>query len=108
LEPFNRTEDPTMTDEMIALRALLEKSSDADLLREMIGFTAHRLMELEVAGLTGAEHGERSPERSITATATASAIGRRAPAPSSCAFPSSGKAAISRRFSSRAGRPRRR
>jgi hypothetical protein len=38
----NRTEDPTMTDEMIALRALLEKSSDADLLREMIGFTAHR------------------------------------------------------------------
>jgi putative transposase len=52
-----------MTDEMIALRALLEKSSDADLLREMIGFTAHRLMELEVAGLTGAGHGERSPDR---------------------------------------------
>jgi hypothetical protein len=66
---FNRTEDPVagldpgMTDEMIALRALLEKSSDADLRREMIGFTAHRLMELEVAGLTGAGHGERSPER---------------------------------------------
>lgn len=52
-----------MTDEMMSLRALLEKSSDADLLREMIGFTAHRLMELEVAGLTGAGHGERSPER---------------------------------------------
>jgi putative transposase len=52
-----------MTDEMIALRALLEKSSDADLLREMIGFTAQRLMELEVAGLTGAGHGERSPDR---------------------------------------------
>ena len=52
-----------MTDEMIALRALLEKSSDADLLREMIGFTAQRLMELEVGGLTGAAHGERSPER---------------------------------------------
>jgi hypothetical protein len=32
-------------------RALLEKSSDADLLREMIGFTAQRLMELEVEGL---------------------------------------------------------
>jgi transposase-like protein len=45
------------------LRALLEKSSDADLLREMIGFTAQRLMELEVEGLTGAAHGERSPER---------------------------------------------
>jgi transposase-like protein len=52
-----------MTDEMMSLRALLEKSSDADLLREMIGFTAHRLMELEVAGLTGAGHGERSLER---------------------------------------------
>jgi transposase-like protein len=48
---------------MMNLRALLEKSSDADLLREMIGFTAQRLMELEVEGLTGAAHGERSPER---------------------------------------------
>src|ERR1700757_5402439 len=52
-----------MTDEMMNLRALLEKSSDADFLREMIGFTAQRLMELEVEGLTGAAHGERSPER---------------------------------------------
>jgi len=52
-----------MTDEMMTLRTLLEKSSDTDLLREMIGFTAQRLMELEVEGLTGAAHGERSPER---------------------------------------------
>ncbi|MGB6255578.1 MAG: IS256 family transposase [Bradyrhizobium sp.] len=62
-EPSNRTEDPAMTDEMMTLRTLLEKSSDTDLLREMIGFTAQRLMELEVEGLTGAAHGERSPER---------------------------------------------
>ena len=52
-----------MTDEMMSLRAVLEKSPDADLLREMIGFAAHRLMELEVEGLTGAGHGERSPGR---------------------------------------------
>src|SRR5947209_13813470 len=52
-----------MTDEMMNLRALLEKSSDADLLREMIGFTAQRLMELEVEGLTGADYGEKNPER---------------------------------------------
>ena len=52
-----------MTDEMMRLRTLLEKSSDTDLLREMIGFTAQRLMELEVSGLTGAAHGERSAER---------------------------------------------
>ena len=43
-----------MTQDMMTLRALLEKSSDADLLREMIGFTAERLMALEVEGLTGA------------------------------------------------------
>src|SRR6195952_4304676 len=52
-----------MTDEMMSLQALLEKSSDTDLLREMIGFAAHRLMELEVENLTGAAHGERSAER---------------------------------------------
>src|ERR687895_662450 len=52
-----------MTDEMMSLRALVEKTPDADLLREMIGFAAERLMELEVASLTGAGYGERSCER---------------------------------------------
>jgi len=52
-----------MTDDMMNLRMLLEKSSDADLLRELIGFAAQRLMELEVGSLTGAGHGERSAER---------------------------------------------
>ena len=52
-----------MTDAMMNLRALIEKAPDADLLREMIGFAAQRLMELEVGGLTGAAYGEKSAER---------------------------------------------
>lgn len=54
-----------MTEETVALRTLLEKSPDADFLREMIGFAAERLMELEVQGLTGAPHGARSDERLV-------------------------------------------
>src|SRR5205823_3560369 len=52
-----------MTDDMIALRELLEKGSDATLLREMIGFAAQRLMELESEALCGAGHRERSEAR---------------------------------------------
>src|ERR1700747_2354984 len=52
-----------MTDDMMNLRTLVEKTPDADPLREMIGFTAQRLMELEVEGLAGAAYGEKSPER---------------------------------------------
>jgi putative transposase len=52
-----------MTDETMNLQALLGKSADADFLREMIGFAAQRLMELEVGGLTGAGYGEKSAER---------------------------------------------
>jgi len=54
-----------MTDDMMNLRALMEKSPDADFLREMIGYGAQRLMELEVGGLTGAAHGEKSAERRV-------------------------------------------
>jgi hypothetical protein len=43
--------ETTITTDRIALRELLEKGSDADLLREMIGFVTERLMRLEVDGL---------------------------------------------------------
>jgi transposase-like protein len=45
------------------LKELLEKTADTDFLREMIGFTAQRLMELEVETLTGAAHSRRSADR---------------------------------------------
>jgi putative transposase len=54
-----------MTNETMNLKRLIEKTPDADLLREMIGFAAERLMEMEVAGLTGAAYGEKSPDRLI-------------------------------------------
>ncbi len=52
-----------MTDDMMHLKALVEKTPDADLLREMIGFAAEKLMELEVGAATGAAWGEKSAQR---------------------------------------------
>ena len=52
-----------MTEDKLDLQALLGKSADADFLREMIGFAAKRLMDLEVGVLTGADYGEKSAER---------------------------------------------
>ncbi len=52
-----------MTEDTMNLRGLLEKTADTDFLREMIGFSAQRLMELEVESLTGAPHGARASDR---------------------------------------------
>ena len=54
-----------MTDEMMDLEVLLEKAGDADFLRATIGFALKRLMELEVAALTGAAWGEKSEGRLV-------------------------------------------
>jgi len=50
---------------MMDLRGLIEKSPDADILREMIGFACQRLMELEVGARTGAPYGEKSADRLV-------------------------------------------
>lgn len=55
-----------MTDDNMDLRSVLEKTGDTDFLREMIGFGAQRLMELEVESLTGAPHGARAPGARLT------------------------------------------
>jgi transposase-like protein len=52
-----------MTIDRTTLKALVEKGSDDDLLREMMAYVANRMMDVEVESLTGAAHGERSPTR---------------------------------------------
>ena len=51
-----------MTDEMMNLRALVERGLDADVLRGMISVAAARPMEPEVGASTGAAHGYRGRE----------------------------------------------
>ena len=48
-----------MTMDKMDVHALIGKTADGDFLREMIGFAAQRLMEMEVGGLTGAAYGEK-------------------------------------------------
>src|SRR3954469_21419386 len=95
-----------MTDDMMNLRTLVEKTPDADLLREMIGFAAQRLMELEVESQTGAAYGEKTPNAWPSATATGTGSGRPGPAQLSCAFPSCARAPTSRASWSRDAWPK--
>ena len=52
-----------MTIDRMTLKTLVERGSDDDLLREMMAYVANRMMDMEVEGLTGAAHGERTPAR---------------------------------------------
>ncbi len=47
----------------IALAELVEKGAQDEILRELLGHVAERLMEFEIEHRTGAEYGERSSER---------------------------------------------
>ena len=47
-----------MTDDRMALIDLIEKGADGDLVRDLLGYAAERMMELEVEARTGAPIGE--------------------------------------------------
>jgi putative transposase len=62
-EDQTQPRERTMTIDRMTLKALIEKGSDDDLLREMMAYVANRMMDMEVESLTGAGHGERTPAR---------------------------------------------
>jgi hypothetical protein len=97
----NLTERSPRTNDMMNVRSLVEKSADADLLREMIGLAAERLMELEVGSATGADFGVKNSMRLAQRNGYRD-IGRRGLAPSSFAFRSCAKAATFRASLNRA------
>ncbi|MFK4384575.1 transposase-like protein [Bradyrhizobium sp. USDA 3397] len=63
---------------MMNLRTLVEKTPGADLLRELIGFAAQRLMEMEFESQTGGGLRREGPERLAQRMATATGSGTRA------------------------------
>jgi putative transposase len=105
------TKESTMTESMIDLPGIIAKSDDGDFLRDLIQDAAQRLMDIEVAAVCGAGHGERSPDRENQRNGyrprqwdtRAGTIGLSIPK-----LRKGVPAAPSRPSSNRAGRPRRR
>ena len=85
----------TMTDDKIALRELLEKGSDTTLLREMIGFAAQRLMDLDPTPCAAPVTASAARAEPTFATAIATATGRPGPELSNAASRSCAAAATS-------------
>jgi putative transposase len=56
--------ETTMAKASIALAELVEKGAQDEIVRELLSHVAERLMEFEIEQRTGADYGERSPERS--------------------------------------------
>jgi putative transposase len=54
-----------MTDDRMALIALIEQQADTDLVREMLSYAAERIMEVVVELHTGVAKGTRSPLREV-------------------------------------------
>ena len=84
-----------------------EDAVDSDFLREMIGFSAQRLMELEVESLTGARHGARDPDRLTHRNGYRERDWETRAGTANCAFRSCGRAATSPAFSNHGEWPRR-
>ena len=97
-----------MTDDRMALLALIEKTADADLVRAMLAFAAERLMDLEVEAKAGVPAGVRSPERLNHRNGYRERAGTPGRAGLNSPSPSCAKAATCRPFWSPAAPPRRR
>jgi putative transposase len=63
IDSIRSRKDTTMTDDRMALKAALEKASDAELLSHMLGFVAEQLMSLDVVALCNASRHERTGDR---------------------------------------------
>ena len=95
-----------MTQDRMQLSELLEKAGADEFVREMIGFVAQRLMELDVDNPGAVPAMANAPRREPTpATASVTGSGKRGQAPSACASPGCAPAATSRPFWSSGGPP---